>query len=242
MPFLRGETMAVTEWDLVEYGQRQREYKQKRNYPIHAIRWEVDGLTLDEVIARAYELYPNRIVTPTAARTWVARDMLPAPTIQSFGRGKGTRAHYPVDTVAQMATAAAMMDLGYTQREIAQARQVVVDGVPVDDMPDVVALLESGQEIHDNLAVVRIAEAVRRYALTLATARAGRNVTRPLSGFFHKRTWEKNGVQMFACFVSELGYYIDPRGKDDITGIAADLDRQIRQEREEIRKNRKNDF
>jgi hypothetical protein len=112
----------------------------------------------------------------------------------------------------------------------------------VDDMPDVVALLESGQEIHDNLAVVRIAEAVRRYALTLATARAGRNVTRPLSGFFHKRTWEKNGVQMFACFVSELGYYIDPRGKDDITGIAADLDRQIRQEREEIRKNRKNDF
>ena len=237
MPFLRGETMAVTEWDLVEYGQRQREYKQKRNYPIHAIRWEVDGLTLDEVIARAYELYPNRIVTPTAARTWVARDMLPAPTIQSFGRGKGTRAHYPVDTVAQMATAAAMMDLGYTQREIAQARQVVVDGVPVDDMPDVVALLESGQEIHDNLAVVRIAEAVRRYALTLATARAGRNVTRPLSGFFHKRTWEKNGVQMFACFVSALGYSIDPRGKDDITGIAADLDRQIRQEREEIQRN-----
>jgi len=107
VPFLRGETMAVTEWDLVEYGQRQREYKQKRHYSIYsAVRREGDSLTLDEVIARAYELYPNRIVTPTAARTWVARDILPAPMIQSFGRGKGTRAHYPVDTVAQMATVA----------------------------------------------------------------------------------------------------------------------------------------
>ena len=229
--------MELDAWD------QSRVRRKRKRYPIYsAVRREGSSLTLDEVIAKAHELYPDRIVTLAAARKWVGRDMLPSPTIQSFGRGKGTRAHYPVDTVAQMATAAAMMDLGYTQREIAQARQVVVDGVPVDDMPDVVALLESGQEIHDNLAVVRIAEAVRRYALTLATARAGRKVTRPLPVYFHKRQWEQDGKQMFSCFASALGYYIDSRGKDDITGIAADLDRQIRQEREEIRKNRKNDF
>ncbi len=195
-------------------------------------------MTMEDVIERARELYPDRIVTLAAARKWVGRDMLPSPTIQSFGRGKGTRAHYPVDTVAQMATAAAMMDLGYTQREIAQARQVVVDGVPVDDMPDVVALLESGQEFHDNLAVVRMAEAVKRYALTLATARAGRKVTRPLPGYFHKRKWEQDGKQMFSCFASAVGYYIDPRGTEDITGVAADLDRQIREKHEEIRRKR----
>jgi len=67
-------------------------------------------------------------------------------------------------------------------------------------------------------------------------------VTRPLPGYLHKRQWEQDGKQMFSCFVSALGYYIDPRGTEDITGLAADLDRQTRQEREEIRKNRKNDF
>ena len=124
-------------------------------------------MTLDEVIARAYELYPNRIVTPTAARTWVARDMLPAPTIQSFGRGKGTRAHYPVDTVAQMATAAAMMDLGYTQREIAQARRVVLEKLSIDDA---IRVAETGQ-LHDE--AIRMINASRVYAGALAKAKAG---------------------------------------------------------------------
>jgi hypothetical protein len=46
---------------------------------------------------------------------------------------------------------------------------------------------------------------------------------------------------MFSYFASALGYYIDPRGKDDITGLAADLDQQTRQKREEIRRNRNTD-
>lgn len=239
--------MAVTEWGLVEYGQRQRDYRRKRRYPIYK-RVEGSSLTLDEVIAKAYELYPDRIVTPAAARTWVARDMLESPTIQSFGRGKGTRAHYPLDTAPQMATAACLIDRRYTQKQIALARQIVLKGIPVENnfIKDVVGLLTVGRVQRDDnsnvvplpsVEAVRMAEAVQAYAFALATARAGRNVTRPLSGFFHKRTWEKNGVQMFACFVSALGYYIDPRGKDDITGIAADLDRQTRQKREKIQRN-----
>jgi hypothetical protein len=125
-------------------------------------------LTLDEVIARAYELYPNRIVTPTAARTWVARDMLPAPTIQSFGRGKGTRAHYPVDAAAQMATAGYMMDRwGYTQKQIALARRVVLEKLSIDDA---IRVAETGQ-LHDE--AIRMINASRVYAAALARAKAG---------------------------------------------------------------------
>lgn len=253
MPFLRGETMTVTEWDLEEYGRRQLKYKQKRHYPIHtAVRRGGDGLNLDEVIARAYELYPDRLVTPAAARTWGARDMLESPTIQSFGRGRGTRAHYPLDTAAQMATAAAMMDRwGYTQKQIALARKFVLEGVPVEDMPDVVDLLTVGRVQGDgnsnvvplpSVEAVKIAGAVQAYAIALATARAGRRVTRPVSPCFHKRQWTQDGKQVFSYFASVLGYYIDPRGTEDITDIAADLDQQIRQQREEIRRKRNTDF
>jgi len=111
-------------------------------------------------------------------------------------------------------------DQGFRQKQIAQARQIVLEGVPVegDLMRDVVALLETGRlhEADSNVfrlptaEVAAIAGAVRAYAFALATARAGRNVTRPLPGYLHKRQWEQDGKQMFSCFVSALGYYIDP--------------------------------
>ena len=252
MPFLRGETMAVTEWDLVEYGQRQRDYRRKRLYPILAIRWEGHSLTIDEVIENAKKYYPDLSIKPATVYKWVERELLPSPTIQSLGGTQGTRAHYPTDAAAQMAAAGYLQAQGFRQKQIAQARQIVLEGVPVegDLMRDVVALLETGRLEADGPNVFRlpsaevagIAKAVHAYAFALATARAGRNVTRPLPGYLHKRQWEQDGKQMFSCFVSALGYYIDPRGTEDITGLAADLDRQTRQEREEIRKNRKNDF
>jgi len=251
VPFVRGETMAVTEWDLVEYGQRQRDYRRKRHYPIHARRWEGDSLTLDEVIENAKTYYPGLDIKPATVYKWVERGLLPSPTVQSLGGTQGTRAHYPVDAVAQMATAAHMMKPGFKQKEIALARRIVLEGVPVEDefMRDVVDLLTIGYITSADPNVVRIpspaalrmAESVRRYALTLATARAGRKVTRPLPACLHKRRWTEDGKPMFSYFASALGYYIDPRGKDDITGLAADLDQQTRQKREEIRRNRNTD-
>ncbi len=132
MPFLRGETMAVTEWDLVEYGQRQRDYRRKRRYPILAIRWEGHSLTIDEVIENAKKYYPDLSIKPATVYKWVERELLPSPTIQSLGGTQGgTRAHYPTDAAAQMATAAAMMELDYKQKEIAQAREWVLNGIPL---------------------------------------------------------------------------------------------------------------
>jgi hypothetical protein len=250
----------VTEWDLVQYGQRQREYRRKsralrerptrpKASPIVIIkhRWGGMAMTIDEVVERAKELYPDLTLKATSARMWTARGLMPGAHIESLG-AHGTRAHYPIDAAAQVAAAGYLQDQGFRQKQIAQARQIVLEGVPVegDLMRDVVALLETGRLEADGPNVFRlpsaevagIAKAVHAYAFALATARAGRNVTRPLSGFFHKRTWEKNGVQMFACFVSVLGYYIDPRGAEDITDMAADLDRQIREKREEIRRKR----
>jgi len=43
----------------------------------------------------------------------------------------GHRADYPIDAAAQMATAGAMMELGYKQKEIALAREWVLDGIPL---------------------------------------------------------------------------------------------------------------
>jgi len=123
-----------------------------------------------------------------------------------------------VDATAQVAAAGYLQAQGFRQKQIAQARQIVLEGVPVegDLMRDVVALLETGRLEADGPNVFRlpsaevagIAKAVHAYAFALATARAGRNVTRPLPGYLHKRQWEQDGKQMFSCFVSALGYYI----------------------------------
>ena len=248
----RKEHYYKTLMELDSWGQ-PRNRRRRQRYPIlRTVTKEGTGVTMEDVIERARELYPDLTLNPVTARKWTERGLLPSPDVQHRGGTQGNRADYPIDAAAQMATAGYLQDQGFRQKQIALARKIVLEGVPVegDLMRDVVALLDTGRLEADGPNVFRlpsaevagIAKAVHAYAFALATARAGRNVTRPLSGFFHKRTWEKNGVQMFACFVSALGYYIDPRGKDDITGIAADLDRQIRQEREEIRKNRKNDF
>ncbi len=122
-------------------------------------------MTLQEAIARAQELYPELKISLTAARTWVARKLIPAPGIESLGQGKGTKAHYPEDTPAQMAVVGYMMGLGYRQVQIAQARQIVLEGAPVD------LDIEWRPEIPPK-AFIR-AMAVKAYAQLLEAFRAG---------------------------------------------------------------------
>jgi len=65
-----------------------------------------------------------------------------------------------------MAVAAHLQDSGFTQRQVAQARRIVLEGVPVDD----VIPLEDGR-LHDT--AITMVRAVRTYASALAQARAG---------------------------------------------------------------------
>jgi len=89
-------------------------------------------VTLEEVIKAAQELYPELNMSLSAARTWVARKLIPAPEIESKGRGKGTQANYSEDTPAQMAAAAYTAAQGYTQKQIALARRIVLEGMPTE--------------------------------------------------------------------------------------------------------------
>ncbi len=123
-------------------------------------------MTLQEAIARAQELYPELRLSLAAARKWVARSLIPNPSIESMGQGRGSRAHYPEDTPAQMAVVGYMMALGYTQKQIAQARQIVLEGAPVPVAVDMASYLRMSPE-----EFVRIA-AIRTYAKLLKTFRA----------------------------------------------------------------------
>lgn len=237
MPFLRGETMAVTEWDLVEYGQRQRDYRRKRRYPILAIRWEGHSLTIDEVIENAKKYYPDLSIKPATVYKWVERELLPSPTIQSLGGTQGTRAHYPTDAAAQMATAAAMMELDYKQKEIAQAREWVLNGIPLSpemskalaafagpNPPETLGLPENleGRSLADQAAAAcagawteaaigkqarKMLRCLGTYARLLAAARGGRHV--------YWRIIEVKKVQIrpdrLEYIVSIPGAYLDPR-------------------------------
>lgn len=123
-------------------------------------------MTLQEAIEQAKRLYPDLTLKPVTARKWTERGLLPSPTIESLGGTGGTRAHYPEDTPAQMAVAAYMMALRYTQKEIAQARQVVLEDAPVPVAVDMESYLRMSRE-----EFVRIA-AIRTYAKLLKTFRA----------------------------------------------------------------------
>ena len=86
---------------------------------------------MEEVLEKARELYPGLKLKPASARMWTKRGLIPSPAVESLGGTQGTRAHYPTDTPAQMAVAAYMSELGYKQREIARAREWILDGIPL---------------------------------------------------------------------------------------------------------------
>ncbi len=180
-------------------------------------------MTMEDVIERAKELYPGLTLNPVTARKWTERGLLDRPEIQHLGGTQGNRAHYSVDAAAQMATAGYLQDQGFRQKQIALARKIVLEGVPVDDdsIRDVVALLKTGRlhEADSNVfrlptaEVAAIAGAVRAYAVALALARAGRPVEEDPGGgiAYHGHGWDEQGRRTYAYGIGIPGVYWDPR-------------------------------
>ena len=118
----------ANQWDLIEYGQCQREYRRRSRRPIYQV---VAKVTLEEVLEQAQALYPTMRVSKAAARKWVGRGLVQAPSIEGRGYAKGIVAHYSTDSPAQLATAA-FLKQGLWRRfqdaEIARARQFWLNG------------------------------------------------------------------------------------------------------------------
>ncbi len=251
--------MAVTEWLMTEYGLRQAYYHGKRRtcpgyHEFVTIKhWEGDNsMTLQEVITKAQALCPELRLSLAAARKWVARSLIPNPSIESMGQGRGSRAHYPEDSAAQMAVVGYMMSLGYKQTQIAQARRIVLEGAPVDSdlMRDVVSLLTLRQET-SNEGTARLpspeanelALAVQYYAKAIALARTGRPMDSLWPTYTHTQTdYDAEGNETFSYYVSLLGLYWDPRvDRERLEPLATDLNQRMKEQLDQIRWKRKHD-
>ena len=244
-----------TRWMMEEYGLRQREYNRKKNrYPIYSKRraQELIGVTLQDAIEQAKRLYPDLRLKATSGRMWTARGLIPSPSMESLGQGKGTKAHYPNDTPAQMAVVGYMMVLGYKQAQIAQARQIVLEGAPVDSdlMRDVVSLLTLRQET-SNEGTARLpspeanelALAVQYYAKAIALARTGKPMDSLWPTYTHTQTdYDAEGNETFSYYVSLLGLYWDPRvDRERLEPLATDLNQRMKEQLDQIRWKRKHD-
>ena len=118
----------ANQWDLIEYGQCQREYRRRSRRPIYQV---VAKVTLEEVLEQAQALYPTMRVSKAAARKWVGRGLVQAPSIEGRGYAKGIVAHYSTDSPAQLATAAFLkqgLKRKFTDAQIAWARQFWLNG------------------------------------------------------------------------------------------------------------------
>lgn len=194
-------------------------------------------MTIDEVIENAKKYYPDLSIKPATVYKWVERELLPSPTIQSLGGTQGTRAHYPTDAAAQMATAAAMMELDYKQKEIAQAREWVLNGIPLSpemskalaafagpNPPETLGLPENleGRSLADQAAAAcagawteaaigkqarKMLRCLGTYARLLAAARGGRHVYWRIIEF--KKVLIR--PDRLEYIVSIPGAYLDPR-------------------------------
>lgn len=134
-------------------------------------------MKLQEVIEEARRLYPDLSIKPATARKWIERGLLPNPeTVERLGGRQGARAHYSADSPAQLATAAFAAARGYKQREVAQARALVLQGLRPDspELEKAFAVLTGERDVFevDNKAR-RIALAALTYAKALARARGG---------------------------------------------------------------------
>ncbi|WP_461367298.1 hypothetical protein [Candidatus Darwinibacter acetoxidans] len=175
-------------------------------------------MTMKEVIEKAKEVYPDLALKPASARTWTKRGLIPSPVIESLGRSRGTQAHYPNDSPAQMATAAYLQELGYTQKQIAQAREWILNGIPLgkpidaDSMDWTSPEVLEAMELPDMLSgpqARRLFRCLEAYAMTLAMARGGINLLRSLPSFVHKTV--KPFSDRLEYIVSIPGAWIDPR-------------------------------
>ena len=242
--------MQVTERDLTEYGRQHAPARAKRRHGRVPSRWhdgrvEVVQVTLREVVEEARKLYPDLTLKATSARTWTARGLLPEPEkVEHLGGRQGNRAHYPDDSPAQMAVAAHLQDSGFTQRQIAQARTIVLEDVTVnnpelEDLRDVLAGRKQPEDV--NKETRKQAEAVRGYAYFFALARAGRRLRPSLGSFSYQRHgYDSKGNPTFSYSISLPGFYWDPRMGAELEKdpMFMDFDQQIRQQREVIQRKR----
>ena len=236
--------MHVCEWDLVAYGVKhaKRGTKARGRVPwrYHTGRVGVPGVTLQEVIEEARRLYPDLSIKPATARKWIERSLLPNPTVEARGGRQGNRAHYPDDSSAQMAVAAHLQDSGFTQRQIAQARTIVLEDVTVDspeleDLRDVLTGRKQPEDV--NKETRKQAEAVRDYAYFIALARSGRRLRPSLGSFSYQRHgYDSKGNPTFSYSISLPGFYWDSRVATELERdpMFMDFDQQIRQQREAI--------
>jgi hypothetical protein len=209
-------TEANARWWLEKHGRELAKARTKARgrvpWAYHNGRVEVVPVTLQEVIEAARGVYPELEVNLPAARKWIARGLLDAAKISGRGQGLGTRADYPADAGPQMATAAYLMALRYTQGEIAQARQWYLEGIPEGE--PVAQALIGGQALErrerDKLQCLRL------YARSLILHRCGMGAIWPF-GEFRTAVLEAGRVRYI---VSLPGVWRDPRHEGE-----AELDR-----------------
>jgi len=146
-----------------------------------------------------------------------------------------------------------MMSLGYKQAQIAQARQIVLEGALVDNdlMRDVVSLLTLREETSNEGTATRLpspeanelALAVQYYAKAIALARTGKTVDCLWPTHTHTQTdYDEEGNETFTYYVSLLGLYWDPRvDQERLEPLAIDLDQRMKEKLELIRWKRKHD-
>jgi len=219
--------MHVREWDLVEYGvkhaKRGTKARGRAPWRYHGGRVGVPGVILQEVIEEASRLYPDLSIKPATARKWIERSLLPNPTVEARGGRQGNRAHYPDDSSAQMAAAAFAASRGYKQREIAQARKLVLEGLRPDspELEAAFAALAGDRDLFeiDNRAR-RIALAALTYAKALARARGGLPLEErwPEIRFIDMRAVA--GDPNFCFYICLPGKMWDPRVAGDTRAVA----------------------
>jgi hypothetical protein len=211
-------TEANARWWLEKHGRELAKARTKARgrvpWAYHNGRVEVVPVTLQEVIEAARGVYPELEVNLPAARKWIARGLLDAAKISGRGQGLGTRADYPADAGPQMATAAYLMALRYTQGEIAQARQWYLEGIPEGE--PVAQALIGGQALErrerDKLQCLRL------YARSLILHRCGMGAIWPFGEY---RTTRIEGGRVWYV-LSLPGVWLDSRHGDDAELLAAD--------------------
>ena len=240
--------MRVTERDLTGWGWENAKARTKARgrvpWRYYCRRVEVAAVTLEEAIKQARVLYPDLIIKPATVYKWTERGLLPSPDVRSLGGRQGTKAEYSDDWPAQMAVAAHLQDSGFTQRQIAQARTIVLEDVTVDspeleDLRDVLAGRKQPEDV--NKATRKQAEAVRGYAYFVALARAGRRLRPSLGSFSYQRHgYDSKGNPTFSYSISLPGFYWDPRMGAELEKdpMFMDFDQQIRQQRDLIQRKR----
>jgi len=220
--------MRATERDLTGWGWENAKARTKTRgrvpWRVKEGRGEVCQVDIHTVIEKARALFPELTVTPKNARKWVYAGLIPKPTkIRGLGRGAGVSGDYSQDSPAQMAAAAFAASRGYRQKEIAQARKLVLEGLRPDspELEAAFAALAGDRDMFevDNKAR-RIALAALTYAKALARARGGLPLEErwPEIRFIDKRSVA--GDPNFCFYICLPGKMWDPRVTGDTRAVA----------------------